>query len=987
MKNENTNSEVVRDLPILTASNVLLAPSHFKCFYKYATHEEINMLPKINSVRNEERGFSLTEILVALGLIAVISTVLVAVLMNTNKVSQSSAVSAMTQQELLDATSRVTKEIAAAHKFVSADDNHVTFQSDRAQKNEEITFFAWNHQDPASEIVDVDNSLLPAESDAIMEVRVNLANPDEKTVTTLVSGLHIDKTNPKPVFEYFDKTNTDPMDTKVAEESLKDIQRVSLRFSAFADGRDVPMELVTSITPRVILGYMNDTPNVFGETSEDDAPPTEITEIVLTGTLPARTTTATLSWNDMPDAVNYALTRTDITTGAVTVVYSGILPTFVDSSLTRGHTYTYSVTGTDMLNVTSTSNTVTLVASPAAPVIKVTASGLTNTVSWSPVVGASGYKVYRVGTTTALATVTTTSYAHANTSASASALPYYGQTNSYYVVAQNSKGATSEDSNIAAAVSPPKAPVATGSHSDGVRTVTYASVANATKYELKRTAPSVYTWSGDASYRGGYDSSVIDSATFSYQARAGNDAGWGPWSNVVTLSPRPSAPVLTGSHSNGVRTATYAAVANATQYQLQRVTPTSKVWDGNASYRGGSDGESIDSPTFTYRARAYNISGWSEWSNTVTLSPRPGAVTVTGKDYGDGFDGRNQVNWNGVTNATYYQWSRNWDTGWNPTTATSVTDSSPAADSSYNYYVRACNITGCGGNAYVNLKQAPGAFSINSMSQTRRANFDETRGKTFEAYSLERDTASATVAWTASSGADSYELNSNGDQSGRSYSWVPTSGKYYTLTAKAKGNTSGYTRTDSYKFWSAPATVSKFVITPQTASTGLNTQFLYSSAEASWKELASDSGEGSYDIQRKAWSNDVVSGNWRFSSEFDFKNWSGAEVDTLNYTKADITGSRTSVGATAATRTVKSIPSGYSAGSFGSQRNSKFIPDGGIFSTGGNTSAVLWFTHATLNPAKWANVTHSSGWADIKYTSGNYPDGRTSGIGYVVVSK
>lgn len=1025
----------------------------------------------VEKTAKNERGFSLVEILVAIGLIAVLSTVVVTAVLNANKVGQNSAQSAMTQQELLDASNRVTHEVAAATKFLEATSSKMKVLLVEEGEEWEITYFAYQPSAPSTGL-GIDASLLPS-TPAVMELRHRVDGEVGDIVSTIISGYQPNASI--PVFSYFDKTNTSPMAVPVTGDALGEIKRVSFRFTSFAEGRDAPMEIVTSITPRTVVGLSEDAGNVFGVADYIDPASLLPESLNLSGNLPSRSTSASLTWDSIEYAANYTLSRIDRTTGLVSVVYTGPATSYVNTGLERGKTYGYYVTATNTGNASIVSNVVNLTATPAAPVITAYADGLYNTVRWQPIVGATQYRVYDANSATLLATVNGAEvFAHQPTHVNVALRPAYGQSRTYYVVAYNSQGDSSENSNEATAVSPPVAPVLAGSHSNGNRSYNWASVATATKYEVVRILPSAQTYEYGQSVTSGTDTQGIAAVAFTYQVRAGNAAGWGPWSNVLTLNPNPAAPVLTGSHSdgsrslswnasanalsyqlertspnakawatqttrtltdsetpseaviwsyrvraynatgwspwsntvniaplpaapsltgshsNGDRIVTYADVANATKFELKRIAPVAKVWPGGDTYRGGTDSDVVDGATFTYQARAGNIAGWGPWSNTVTLNPRPGAPSLSGSDYTSGWAGTNGVVWGSVANATRYEWSRGWSDGaWNSTTSTTVRDTAPAADSAYNYYVRACNKTGCSANPYITLKQAPGSFSISSMEQTRQAKFDETRGKSFAAYSQDNLTSSAKIQWGDSPGADSYQVNSNASQTTEAFTFDPVSGKTYSLSVKAVGNTSGITLTQTYKFFSAPSTVSKFVIDPQTNSTGLNTQFTYSSSNAAWKALVSDStADGGHNIQRKSWTARQANGTtWDYGSDGDFANWNGAESDTNNYSKSDInTSTKTALGAVAATRTHKAIPSGHNSGTIRAQSNPNWIPDSGVFAMSGDYSAVLWFHHSTSEKKMWAGSRPSSGWGTIAFTTGNYPDGRTSGTGYVVAA-
>ncbi|MEZ5583048.1 MAG: fibronectin type III domain-containing protein [Candidatus Competibacteraceae bacterium] len=151
----------------------------------------------------------------------------------------------------------------------------------------------------------------------------------------------------------------------------------------------------------------------------------------------------------------------------------------------------------------------------------------------------------------------------------------------------------------------------------------------------------------------------------------------------------------------------WSAVTNATSYELYRSNSSSD----NGSLRTTVSSTSFDdtsvSPgiTYWYRVKACNNAGCSGFSSANSGFAQE-EVTVpgipTGVSASDGtFEDRVNINWNGVSGATFYEVARS-DIG--ATTGTIIGSSSTTTfndftvspDSPHEYRVRACNDAGCG---------------------------------------------------------------------------------------------------------------------------------------------------------------------------------------------------------------------------------------------------------------------------------------------------
>jgi predicted phage tail protein len=277
--------------------------------------------------------------------------------------------------------------------------------------------------------------------------------------------------------------------------------------------------------------------------------------------------------------------------------------------------------------------------------------------------------------------------------------------------------------------------------------------------------------------------------TYYYRVRSENSAGpsgwtYGPNGCTVLLPPPPAPATLTvpANSSTGTYTVSWSASAGATQYELEESTNPS--FSGSISvYLGtGTSHQVQNNPgmppsgvTYYYRVRAYNTSGWSNWTVDATgchvlvpvpadvsslqieeLHP-PAAVPVTNPDP----DGQFTLNWVAVAGAQGYEVEE----ASNPTFAgsgslgqtTQTTMDISRQDGTYYYRVRAYNTSGNSNNWTVATNNPvivlrppapPATLTVPGTSST----------------------GSYTVGWSMSSSASGYELQESSNGGG---SWTP----------------------------------------------------------------------------------------------------------------------------------------------------------------------------------------------------------------------
>ena len=345
--------------------------------------------------------------------------------------------------------------------------------------------------------------------------------------------------------------------------------------------------------------------------------------------------------------------------------------------------------------------------------------------NWNDVSGESGYRLERRRASETSWTVA----AELDTDRTAFTVNGLSPSTAYFfrIAAFNEAGASDYSTEVSVTTSapplqPPAAPVlrlaAVTHHS---AELAWGDVENAAEYSLERRSSASDVWTEITRVAGiaGYlDAGLSASSEYRYRMRALNPAGASIYSEEVIVATQPAPlqpplpPVLQVSGSSHEKVSlSWTDVENETAYLLERRIEGSAEWIQIA--RLETDVTSFEnfgvtaSTTFSYRLRATNAAGSSEFSAEVsvtTASPplEPPAAPVL--QVGAVSHAQVSLAWDDVERETSYLLQRRtggestWATIASPgADVTSHTDSGVSASSSYEYRIQALNAAGAGG--------------------------------------------------------------------------------------------------------------------------------------------------------------------------------------------------------------------------------------------------------------------------------------------------
>lgn len=485
----------------------------------------------------------------------------------------------------------------------------------------------------------------------------------------------------------------------------------------------------------------------------------------------AGATSAALTWNAVAGATSYNLYRSAAGSYYGTLYKQGLTATsFADSGLTTGTAYSYYVNAVNTSGQGAQSNTVSLTPGStalAAALLSAQSSGTTSiSLSWTTVVGAASYNLYRA-TTAGGEGATPYQTGLTNTSTSDSGLTS-GTTYYYQVVAVGSggEGASSNETSATPGSTALTAPVLKGVAGATSNALTWSVVSGATSYNLYRSTGGSYY---GTLYQQGLtattfsDMGLTASTAYTYYVDAVNTNGQGSQSNSVSLTPGSTAlaaPLLTASTSSTYISLSWTSLTGATSYNLYRSITAGgegsipyKVNVSSGTATGFSDSGLTAGTTYYYTVVPVGPGGEGAASNeaSATVGANPLAAPIL-----KGVAGATSIvlTWNGIAGATSYNLYRSSGgyMGYGGTlykqglTSTTFSDTGLAAATAYSYYVSAVNISGQGSQSNT-ITLTPGSAALAAPLLTASTSTYTTNGL-----------GSISLSWTTVTGATSYNV-------------------------------------------------------------------------------------------------------------------------------------------------------------------------------------------------------------------------------------
>jgi len=326
---------------------------------------------------------------------------------------------------------------------------------------------------------------------------------------------------------------------------------------------------------------------------------------------------------------------------------------------------------------------------------------------------------------------------------------------------------------------PPAAPTGLGATAGNAQvSLSWTASSGATSYNVKRatTSGGPYTTVANVSTTAYTDTGLANGTTYYYVVSAVNAGGESANSSQVSATPQappPATPTgLTATAGNAQATLKWTASSGATSYNVKRSTTSGSGYVTVTNVTGTSvvNLGLVNGTTYYYVVSALNAGGESANSSQVSATPQvppPAAPTGLAATAGNA---QATLNWTASSGATSYNVKRSTMSGSGYVTVTNVTGTSVvnlglANGTTYYYVVSALNA----GGESANSSQVSATPQVSAPAAP--TGLAATPGN-----------AQAGLAWTASSGATSYNVKR-----------ATTSGGPYTAVANV--STTAYTNT------------------------------------------------------------------------------------------------------------------------------------------------------------------------------------------------
>ena len=365
------------------------------------------------------------------------------------------------------------------------------------------------------------------------------------------------------------------------------------------------------------------------------------------------------------DATHYKLYRATTSEGSFAQIGGSIAVTdYVDDNgLAANTSYDYQLESCNDNGCSDHSSVVSATTAPEPPsaLTAMAQSDSAISITWSAVVDATHYKLYRATTSEGSfaqigGSITATD--HVDTKDLAANTSY-----DYQLESCNDNGCSGRSSVVSATTAPamPLAPMV-ATQSEGVISITWSEVAGATHYKLYRATVSGGSFTqieGSIAVTDYVDSGLDENVSYYYRLAACNDNGCSGRSSVVsaTTAPEPPSALTASAQSDSVISITWSAVADAANYKLYRSEMGEESFaqiGGNITATVFTVDSGLDANTsYEYQLESCNDNGCSGRSSVVsaTTAPEPpSALTAMTQS-----DSAISITWSAVADATHYK--------------------------------------------------------------------------------------------------------------------------------------------------------------------------------------------------------------------------------------------------------------------------------------------------------------------------------------------
>ena len=287
-----------------------------------------------------------------------------------------------------------------------------------------------------------------------------------------------------------------------------------------------------------------------------------------------------ITWSAVAGAAHYKLYRATTSEGLFARIGDDIIATdYVDDNgLAANTSYDYQLESCNDNGCSGRSSAVsatTALAPPPAPTATAQSDSAIS-ITWSAVVDAMHYKLYRAKTSGGPfaqigGDITGTDYVDASDLAANTS--YY-----YQLAACNGNGCSDRSLKVSATTAPePPSALTASAQSDSAISITWSAVVDATHYKLYRATTSEGSFAqieGSIAVTVYVDNGLAANTSYDYQLESCNDNGCSGRSSAVsatTALAQPPAPTATAQSDSAI-SITWSAVVDAAHYKLYRAT-------------------------------------------------------------------------------------------------------------------------------------------------------------------------------------------------------------------------------------------------------------------------------------------------------------------------------------------------------------------------------------------------------------------------------